>query len=650
MTPPSRGAFTRDIGADGLLHGSRAPAVAQQPNETKFAYDLDARISTQDLPGPRSIGHAYDAQSGHETAVTLERGTIGTDVEHATGRVKSIAAPGDVKLDFSYDGGVALGSTWSGPVAGSVERQIDDELGTTRRTVNGADPVTFSYDDDGLLEHAGDETIGYDPDNGALTSLTLGGLTETWTYDEFGAARSMAAKRGAETLYTLSFIRDRAGRIATRTETAGGETHVLEYTYDERGRLDTVKRDGTQIADPEYDANGNRTDGDTEHDAQDRITKRGPATYAYDAEGHRSSRTAPNGTTAYTYDELGNLLGVTLPTGKRVEYVIDGQQRRVGKKIDGQLVQGLLWEGQLRPSAQLDGDGHVVSRFVYGARGNVPDYMIRAGEKYRLVADERGSVRLVVNVATGLLAQRLDYDEWGRVTADTNPGFQPFGYAGGLYDHDTGLVRFGVRDYDGETGRWMSKDPSGFGAGDTNLYAYAANDPVNNADPNGLWTVITQTPFGIMDYFKDRTKELWPDTVDKDGNVTTNPDRWNGPGDAWRHCAGSCETARQYGETIAHILGDAHEIDGDIRNNQERGEKEMDLQNNACGREIGKRAESLTDCEQGCFRALRNGELKTYEQGTTPTFSEEISRMMQDFAGFSGTGFNGFPRMGGMGF
>src|SRR5919109_1200630 len=241
----------------------------------------------------------------------------------------------------------------------------------------------------------------------------------------------MAAKRGAETVYALSFVRDKAGRITKRTETIGGETHVLEYTYDARGRLQTVKRDGTQIADPDYDANGNRTDGDAEHDAQDRITKRGPATYAYDPEGHRISRTAADGTTAYAYDELGNLLGVTLPGGKHVEYVIDGQQRRIGRKVDGQLVQGLLWEGQLRPSAQLDGDGHVVSRFVYGGRGNVPDYMIRAGEKYRLVADERGSVRLVVNAATGQVAQRLDYDEWGRVTADTNPRFQPFGDAGG---------------------------------------------------------------------------------------------------------------------------------------------------------------------------------------------------------------------------
>jgi RHS repeat-associated protein len=47
------------------------------------------------------------------------------------------------------------------------------------------------------------------------------------------------------------------------------------------------------------------------------------------------------------------------------------------------------------------------------------------------------------------------------VTADSNPGFQPFGFAGGLYDPDTGLVRFGARDYDAAAGRWTANDPRG---------------------------------------------------------------------------------------------------------------------------------------------------------------------------------------------
>jgi RHS repeat-associated protein len=70
--------------------------------------------------------------------------------------------------------------------------------------------------------------------------------------------------------------------------------------------------------------------------------------------------------------------------------------------------------------------------------------------------------------------------------------FQPFGFAGGLYDADTGLVRFGARDYDAYTGRWTSKDPILFAGGDTNLYVYVGNDPVNEVDVDGKfpWAVV----------------------------------------------------------------------------------------------------------------------------------------------------------------
>jgi RHS repeat-associated protein len=90
----------------------------------------------------------------------------------------------------------------------------------------------------------------------------------------------------------------------------------------------------------------------------------------------------------------------------------------------------------------------------------------------------------LIDTATGSVAQQIDYDTFGTVLLDTNPGFQPFGFAGGLYDPDTRLTRYGLRDYDAETGGWATKDPRGFSGG-PNLYVYAANDPVNLMDPLG---------------------------------------------------------------------------------------------------------------------------------------------------------------------
>jgi RHS repeat-associated protein len=104
----------------------------------------------------------------------------------------------------------------------------------------------------------------------------------------------------------------------------------------------------------------------------------------------------------------------------------------------------------------------------------------------------------VIDVATGTVAQRMEYDEFGRVTTDTNPGFQPFGFAGGLYDRDTGLVRFGARDYDATTGRWTAKDEMLFAGGDANLYGYVLHDPLNLIDPEGLCPLIG--PRGVLGF------------------------------------------------------------------------------------------------------------------------------------------------------
>ena len=193
---------------------------------------------------------------------------------------------------------------------------------------------------------------------------------------------------------------------------------------------------------------------------------------------------------------------MTLPDGSLVAYEIDGHGRRVGKRVNGTKRWGLLYRDDLRPIAELEPNGALRSIFVYGSLLNAPDVIIKSTGTYRVVTDHVGSVRLVVDASTGAIAQRIDYDEFGSVLADTNPGFQPFGFAGGIYDPDTGLVRFGARDYDASAGRWTAKDPILFDGRQTNLYAYADNDPVNFIDPSGeivLLPLFTGLGNGLLD-------------------------------------------------------------------------------------------------------------------------------------------------------
>ena len=108
-----------------------------------------------------------------------------------------------------------------------------------------------------------------------------------------------------------------------------------------------------------------------------------------------------------------------------------------------------------------------------------------------------GSPRVVVRVRAGAsgaaeatTVRKIDHDEFGNRTVTFDTGAisdraLPIGFAGGLYDADTGFVHFGARDYDPVVGRWTTKDPIRFGGGQANLYAYVDNDPVNYIDPLG---------------------------------------------------------------------------------------------------------------------------------------------------------------------
>ncbi len=142
-----------------------------------------------------------------------------------------------------------------------------------------------------------------------------------------------------------------------------------------------------------------------------------------------------------------------------------------------------------------DGTGDLVARFEY-ADARVPAAATVSGATYFLAYDQAGSLRAVADGA-GNAVKEIHYDSFGNVIFDGAPSFEiPLGFAGGLYDPDTGLVHFGCRDYDPDVGRWTAKDPILFAGGDTDLFGYCLNDPVNLVDPSGLTNTATWGEFG----------------------------------------------------------------------------------------------------------------------------------------------------------
>jgi RHS repeat-associated protein len=507
-TPPGSTAHTFAFDTLDSLGRYSPPAVSGTGvGHTDYAYNADEQLVTETRPDTSLIAASYDVAGRPSTVTFSSGGTFANTYAADSGFLTSISGPAGVGLAFTYDGPLLTGTSWTGDggVNGSISRTYDTSFRPLSESVNGAHIVPFGYDRDGLLVDAGALTLGRNAQNGLIVSSAIGVspaiATDSITYNAFAECTAYTASHNGVALYAASYSRDALGRVTQRVEAIGGVTTTYDYVYDAADRLAAVHLNGAVMPAYAYayDANGNRVSAlsplgtvAASYDAQDRLIQQGAVSYAYSASGALASTTQGAAVTDYAYDGAGDLKSVTLPTGTVVTYIDDGLHRRVGRRVDGVLTQGFLRSGRLRIAAELDPSGAVASRFVYATRLNVPEYMVKGGNTYRIFSDDLGSPRLIVNVADGTVAQRLDYDPFGAVTNDTNPGFQPFGFAGGLYDPQTKLVRFGARDYDAQAGRWTSKDPKRFGGGDTNLYAYVRNDPVNLYDPRGREIILWQ--------------------------------------------------------------------------------------------------------------------------------------------------------------
>ncbi len=450
--------------------------------------NADAQPVSTTRPDGDVITSGYDL-AGRLQTMSIPRGSFGYTYDGPTGKLSNVTGPGGSSRSYGYQGSLLASLGSGGPATGIITWTHDNSYRTTARTVNGANGIAFGYDADDLTTAVGSLTLGRNAQNGLLTGTTLGSVTDSVSYSTFAEVSGYAASTGASQLYSETYVRDNLGRIAQRTEVLQGTTTVWGYAYDLGGRLSSVTRNGATFESYTYDTNDNRLTKTTTSgtatsvlDNQDRLLSSsglgGTQSWTYDANGDLLTRANASGTTVFDYDTTGQLLSVTKPGGQVVSYELDAGNKRAVKRANGVVQRKWLYAGGLLPVAEYDANDNLVSVFNGG-------FMVKNGTTYRLLRDHLGSVRLVVDASTGVVAQRLSYDAWGNVLEDTNPGFQPFGFANGLYDPDTGLVRFGARDYDPGLGRWTCKDPLGILVS-RSTYAYCNGDPVNYKDPTGL--------------------------------------------------------------------------------------------------------------------------------------------------------------------
>jgi RHS repeat-associated protein len=486
---------------NGATHRLEYTATGEEasyapPGNPSYAttYDLDRMVDLLTLPGGRSVEVSYDS-GGRVAGAGSPEASVLLGYEDATDRVsrlmRSPSGGGSAQgLGLSYDGDVLTTISFTGRAEGRFEFAYDlDRSPSSVRLASGAESFDTSLvrDDDGLLTQEGPYALTRGGPGGAVSRIADGVLDETTGYDGQGRVVRRAVSVNGNALYRIELAYDAAGRVSRKAESAGGADHTLEYAYDADGQLLEARRDGSVAERYTYDANGNRTSSqagdapaeEASYDAQDRITAASGDRYEIDADGFLARRAADT----FRYGTQGELLEATV-AGVTVRYDYDGLGRRVARTDADGTTQYLYGnpDDEFQVSAVRDPRGKLV-RLTYDPSGRL--YALeRDGARFYVATDQVGTPRLIAD-ASGRAVDVLEADAFGLPASGGLFGL-PIGFAGGIADPTTGLVRFGNRDYDPATGRWTARDPVRFAGGQANLYAYVGGDPVGRRDPTGL--------------------------------------------------------------------------------------------------------------------------------------------------------------------
>lgn len=385
----------------------------------------------------------------------------------AHGQIESVTDNWGVTVGSKYDNRNRLEQrTWQGPGVDPARAEF------------GYDPSGSRIRTDRYADLEGGRRIGF-----TTNAYNLAGVVTNITH--LGPAGEELAR------YDYDF--DAAWQIRQWTINHEAST----FDYDQTGQLTNAVNSAAGLPDENfrYDANGNRvgvqSGGTYVTNLNNQILSDGTNTYAYDFEGNMASRsnTLTGGLTTYQWDHRNRLTTVLdhNPGGvvtQTVTFEYDAMNRRLAKSVNGQTTH-FLYNGD-DSWADLDGSNAVTARYLHGVRIDelLARQRITDGRGWYLT-DHLGTVRDIANAAGGVVAH-VDYSSFGQVLGVSNPTITDrFMFTARELDRETGLYFYRARYYLAQFGRFISNDPIGFKASESNLYRYVNNSPQLASDPSG---------------------------------------------------------------------------------------------------------------------------------------------------------------------
>ncbi|GAA3400149.1 S-layer homology domain-containing protein [Paenibacillus hodogayensis] len=497
-------------------------ASAEVPDWISLEHGAGGILERSTLRSGRQIDYVYDAAGG-KRITGMNDADIRRTFEYAdhTDRAKKLESvgltPGSLPQinEYSYVGDQVSKQTITGKAKGVYDYSYDILANLTRiqtsvtRMVYGVSQTAYVTTD--LGRDAANRLVKYGPftfdrsgPNGSVAGMNDGKLQVTQTYDELGRQKERVYTLGGREVYRTRPEYDLSGSVASLTVTTPEGTETTVYTFDLDGQLTNAQRSGpggVTTEAYEYDANKNRIAREvtgsermtSSYGPHDVLTAVGGTAYSFDEDGYLRQR----GADTFKYGVRGELLTATV-SGATYRYAYDALGRQTYREDGaGRFIQYLYGDPtSLQLVTSTVNENGELTNYLYDYDGLLIG-LERNNVRYYVITDGVGTPQQVLD-GQGKVIKQLKYDSYGGVLSDSNPGFAlPIGYAGGLEDRGTGLVRFGARDLDTLSGRWTARDPILFESGQANLYAYVNNNPVQYRDPCGTMCIGATAYDGI---------------------------------------------------------------------------------------------------------------------------------------------------------